>query len=107
MTTLLSRLLFALVVIMCVGGIGFTAWAAFTGRIPAGAATNPNTRPSNVEHSPLAVEKMRTCWGEATYDTSDSRARFYPDQMIECLYAVGITLEYNGEPVRRERTPNS
>lgn len=30
----------------------------------------------------------------------------YTDSLIECLYDERVTLEYNGEPVRRELTPN-
>lgn len=92
-------------------------WAALSGNVRF-TIVDPNDIPANVQHSPLAVEHLEACMnqnvrvsasgglrvGNQTTPVTTSKS-VYPNGLIECLYAAGFTLEYNGEPVRREVTP--
>lgn len=63
--------------------------------------TDYNAIPTNVQHSTVASPQVLACMQTSTGHGKYSNV-YREHQMIECLYAAGFTLEYNGEPVRRE-----
>lgn len=85
--------------------VAFFLFGILTGRFEWPAWVDPNAIPASVQHSPIAIEKLIECEHSSSYGQK-GRDSFYANAMVECLYASGFEIEYNGEPVRREVTPN-
>lgn len=94
-------------------------WAGGIVRQPR-AYTDPNAISDTISHSPIAITHIASCadrhvqvstsggysFGGGVTAPASSSKYVHANAMVECLYAAGLTLEYNGEPVRREVTPN-
>jgi hypothetical protein len=115
-----ERISTILLTILAVAFCAAMTWGVLTGRIKFPAPVNRNAIPANVVHSPLASERLETCvrsnvsvstsGGQRVGDVNtpvSSSKHIYEAALIECLYAAGFELKYNGEPVRRvvESTP--
>ena len=79
-------------------------------------APSSSVFPANIRHDAPASAKIELCVNASVGITaiggqSSGNGQVWPattvetvnaDYLIECLYAVGITLEDNGEPIRME-----